>query len=163
MFMRGLKSEVRVPLRMFKPVTMKDVSCLAKMQEATMALTKSRPQYSYNSSKYVQSNVTPKTTVYTQKPPLLALPSVLWPSSTNPVRKQLTQKELEEKKAKNQCFFCDQRYVPGHKCSGQLYALEVVVNDMDRVDFVEDMHVDVVEDEEFVDCSQTMVERPKFH
>ncbi|GJX89120.1 reverse transcriptase [Tanacetum coccineum] len=51
MFMGGLKSEVGMPLRLFKPATMKDVSCLAKMQEATVALTKPKPQYSYNISK----------------------------------------------------------------------------------------------------------------
>ncbi|GJX90593.1 hypothetical protein Tco_0343919, partial [Tanacetum coccineum] len=50
MFMGGLKSEVGMPLRLFKPATMKDVSCLAKMQEAIVALTKPKPQYSYNSS-----------------------------------------------------------------------------------------------------------------
>nr|GFB10778.1 retroviral aspartyl protease [Tanacetum cinerariifolium] len=29
-------------------------------------------------------------------------------------RKQLTQKELEEKRAKGLCFYCDQKYTPGH-------------------------------------------------
>nr|GEV86849.1 LysM domain-containing GPI-anchored protein 2 [Tanacetum cinerariifolium] len=159
MFRRGLKSEVGVPLRMFKPVTMKDASCLAKIQEVTMSLTKSRPQYSYNSFTYVQSNVTPITNAYPQKPPLLtnaypqeppilALLPVPRRSPATPVRKQLTQKELEEKRANNQCFYCDQRHVPGHKCSGQLYALEVVVNDMEGEDVVEEMPADVVEEEE---------------
>ncbi|GJX15039.1 LysM domain-containing GPI-anchored protein 2 [Tanacetum coccineum] len=101
MFMRGLKSKVRVTLRMFKPVTIKDVSR---------------------------------------------------PSPATPVRKKLTQKELEEKRPKNQCFYCDQRYVPGHKCSGQLYALEVMVNDIKGEEIVEEIHADVVEEEEFVDC-----------
>ncbi|GKB06131.1 hypothetical protein Tco_0834364 [Tanacetum coccineum] len=144
----------------FKMLLNKDVSCLAKMQEATAALTKSRPQYSYNSSRYMQSNVTPKAIAYPPKPPLLASPPVPKHSPTNPVRRQLTQKELEDKRSKNQCFYCDQRYVTGHKCSGQLYALEVMVNDMEgeNIDIV--MLVDVVEEEEFVDCSQTIEERP---
>ncbi|GKD42641.1 hypothetical protein Tco_1267286 [Tanacetum coccineum] len=43
-----------------------------------------------------------------------------------PYRKQLTQKELDEKRSKNQCFYCDKKYVPGHKCSGKLYSLEIV-------------------------------------
>ncbi|GJT17849.1 reverse transcriptase [Tanacetum coccineum] len=61
----------------------------------------------------------------------LALPA---PTQTNngtrltnsPFKKQLTQKELEEKRAKNQCFCCDQRYSPGYKCNGQVYSLEVI-------------------------------------
>ncbi|GJV53710.1 Fe(3+) dicitrate transport system permease [Tanacetum coccineum] len=28
--------------------------------------------------------------------------------------------------AKNQCVYCDQKYVPGHKCSGQMFVLEVL-------------------------------------
>ncbi|GJW00940.1 putative mitochondrial protein [Tanacetum coccineum] len=43
-----------------------------------------------------------------------------------PYKKQLTQKELDEKGAKNQCFYSDQKYVTGHKCSGRLFSLEIV-------------------------------------
>lgn len=63
----------------------------------------------------------------------LALPSTShnYPSSSRPAipvvpRKQLTQKEYEEKRAKNLCFYSNQRYIVGHKCSGQLYVLEVL-------------------------------------
>ncbi|GJV63482.1 putative mitochondrial protein [Tanacetum coccineum] len=42
-------------------------------------------------------------------------------------RKKLTQKELKEKRAKGLCFYCDQKYTPGYKCSGQVYCLEVIV------------------------------------
>ena len=45
-----------------------------------------------------------------------------------PPRKQLTQKELEEKRAKNLCFYCDQKYSLGHKCPSQKFSLEVVVD-----------------------------------
>ncbi|GKA63785.1 hypothetical protein Tco_0763391 [Tanacetum coccineum] len=43
--------------------------------------------------------------------------------------KKLTQKELEEKRAKQLCFYCDKKYSLGHKCSGQMYSLEVVACD----------------------------------
>ncbi|GJR63646.1 reverse transcriptase [Tanacetum coccineum] len=111
MFMGGLKGEIRVPLRMFKPVTIKDVSCLAKMQEATVALTKAKPRYSsYSSSRFQQSNVTPRTTTYPPKPPLLALPLAPRPD------------------------MC-------HKCSGQLYALEVVANVAEGVNDFKTMRI----------------------
>ena len=29
------------------------------------------------------------------------------------------------------CFYCDQKYVPGHKCSGQMYSLVVLADDSD--------------------------------
>ncbi|GKA27150.1 ty3-gypsy retrotransposon protein [Tanacetum coccineum] len=46
---------------------------------------------------------------------------------------KLSQTELEEKRAKNQCFYCDQRYFPCHKCSGQLHSLEVVSESYDEL------------------------------
>nr|GEV07765.1 hypothetical protein [Tanacetum cinerariifolium] len=67
------------------------------------------------------------------KPPLLPLPSANSISNPNPttalkspVRKYLTQKEYEEIRAKNLCFYCDKKFVPGHKCKGQLFALVVL-------------------------------------
>nr|GEZ53679.1 hypothetical protein [Tanacetum cinerariifolium] len=57
-------------------------------------------------------------------------------------RKQLTQKELEERRAKGLCFYCDQRYAPGHKCPGHLYSLEVCVDEIDEVKEVcDDMEI----------------------
>ncbi|GJU59756.1 putative mitochondrial protein [Tanacetum coccineum] len=35
--------------------------------------------------------------------------------------KNLSQKEFVEKRAKNQFFYYDKKYVPGHKCDGQLF------------------------------------------
>ncbi|GKA71280.1 heat shock 70 kDa protein 16 [Tanacetum coccineum] len=35
-------------------------------------------------------------------------------ANRNP-RKQLTQKEIADKRAKNLCFYCDEKFVPGHK------------------------------------------------
>nr|GEX53632.1 Ty3/gypsy retrotransposon protein [Tanacetum cinerariifolium] len=96
-----------MPVRMFKTTTLKDTSCLARMQEATLALPKAKPSSQYE---------------------------VL--GCETGFIKQLTQKELEEKRAKGLCFYCDQKYVPGHKCPGQLYSLEVSVDEEDQKDEV---------------------------
>nr|GEX01391.1 retrovirus-related Pol polyprotein from transposon 297 family [Tanacetum cinerariifolium] len=37
----------------------------------------------------------------------------------------MTQKEIADKRAKNLCFYCDEKFVPGHKCSGQLFLLQI--------------------------------------
>ncbi|GKB32364.1 putative mitochondrial protein [Tanacetum coccineum] len=66
---------------------------------------------------------------------LLPKPNTPTPRS---VRKQLTQKEYEEKRSKNLCSYCDQKYVPGHKCSGQLYSLLVLAdNDEEEEEFLD--------------------------
>ncbi|GJU62052.1 hypothetical protein Tco_1243887 [Tanacetum coccineum] len=57
-------------------------------------------------------------------------------STTVPNRpfKRLTQQELEEKKAKHLYFYYDQKYIPGHKCSGQVFSLEVIGVDVEEDD-----------------------------
>nr|GEU61595.1 putative polyprotein [Tanacetum cinerariifolium] len=83
---------------------------LASLQEATVAMIK-------------QKNT-----------PLLPTPRPVsnwntqnkYPSSeTSGQKKLLSQKEFAEKRAKNLCFYCDKKYVPGHKCEGQMFALEI--------------------------------------
>ena len=41
-------------------------------------------------------------------------------------RRSLTPKEIDDKRANNMCFFCDERYYLGHKCSSQVYRLEII-------------------------------------
>ncbi|GKD26274.1 hypothetical protein Tco_1232488 [Tanacetum coccineum] len=115
---------------MFKPRTLNDTYCLANLQEATNeSRAKSKPVYSgyknvtSTSSRSYGGSSMPTT----NNRPLLALPA---PKHTvKSGRKQLSKQEYEEKRAKNQCFYCDQKYVPGHKCSGQMFVLEVLVED----------------------------------
>lgn len=33
---------------------------------------------------------------------------------------------MDERRAKNLCFFCDEKYFPGHKCKAHVYRLEIV-------------------------------------
>ena len=52
-------------------------------------------------------------------------------SVTPKAKRVLSNKELEEKRANNLCFYCDGRYFPGHKCASQVYGLEVVDTEED--------------------------------
>ncbi|GKA65822.1 reverse transcriptase, partial [Tanacetum coccineum] len=61
------------------------------------------------------------------KPALLPKPNTPVNTTVNaPIRKQLSQKEYQDKRAQNLCFYCDQKYAPGHKCAGQLFSLILV-------------------------------------
>lgn len=45
--------------------------------------------------------------------------------------RQLTGKELEEKRSKGLCFVCDEKYTPGHQCKGkQLFKLDVYAEEV---------------------------------
>nr|GEY47130.1 hypothetical protein [Tanacetum cinerariifolium] len=113
LFIGGFKSEISMPVRMFKPNTLKDTFCLARMQEATLALTK---------TKHVSQYVGARTSNHSYANRYVA------PSAN------VNKPELEEKRAKGLCFYCDQKYAPGHKCPRQLYSLEVFVDDIDEVE-----------------------------
>ncbi|GJR37171.1 gypsy/ty3 retroelement polyprotein [Tanacetum coccineum] len=65
---------------------------------------------------------------------LSSLQETLWPCQTatksNAMfgcrpRKMLSQKEYDAKRLKNQCFYCNQKYIPGHKYEGQIFTIEI--------------------------------------
>nr|GEW76284.1 hypothetical protein [Tanacetum cinerariifolium] len=130
MFMGGLKSEVRTPMRMFQATTLSETYGLARMQKTTNTILK--PMYN------TLLLPTPKqsTTTYVSKAVTIPVKSNSVGQSSryvtrNGVHKpyKLTQRELEDKRAKGQCFYCDQKYAPGHKSSGQLHSVEVICRD----------------------------------
>ncbi|GKB27942.1 retrotransposable element Tf2 [Tanacetum coccineum] len=121
------------------------------MQEATNTILKPR----YNTPLLL----TPKqsTTTYASKAVTTPIKSNSVGQSSGYVTKnrvhkpyRLTQRELEDKRAKGQCFYCDQKYAPGHKCSGQLHSIEVICEG----DF--DNYIDG-DDETYEDCVGDMV------
>ncbi|GJU04141.1 hypothetical protein Tco_1114479 [Tanacetum coccineum] len=92
------------------------------------------------------------TSINSHKPLALPTPNANWrikpsTSQSTPFRRRLTQKELEEKRAKNQFFYCDQKYSPGHKCTGQVYLSEVVA-EPDELDSEEEILIGASENGE---------------
>nr|GEU82867.1 hypothetical protein [Tanacetum cinerariifolium] len=151
MFIGGLKPDVKTPIRMFQATTLSETYGLARMQEATNTILKPR----YNAHLLP----TPKQSTTTN-----ASKAVTTPFKSNSIDissgyvtrnrvhepYRLTQRELEDKRAKGQCFYYDQKYAPGHKCSGQLHFIEVICGD----NF--DNYIDC-DDETYQDCVGDMV------
>nr|GEW82065.1 putative mitochondrial protein [Tanacetum cinerariifolium] len=102
-------------------------------------------QFSASTSRY-GSNVATNTS---NSKPLLALPNTTktWNNKLNtaPPKKQLTQKEYEDKRANNLCFIVIKKFVPGHKFEGQLFSL-VVLGENEKLE------------EEFVDTDDSLEE-----
>ncbi|GJU01292.1 RNA-directed DNA polymerase like protein [Tanacetum coccineum] len=104
-----LPTELEMSVRMFKPATLADAYSLTSTRFG-------------NGGNYGNAS----------KPALLPKPNTPVNNSVNaPVRKQLSQKEYQEKKAQNLCFYCDQKYAPGHKCAGQIFSLVLVPDEED--------------------------------
>lgn len=142
MYLGGLYNEIGLPVKMFKPRSLTDTYSLARLQESIVAASKARytpllptPRMPANNNHSHSRN-----SAYPVKTLPLALPALVYshngsstsknvPSYVQP-RRQLTQKEFEEKRARNLCFYCDQRYTPGHKGSGQLHSLEILPKEL---------------------------------
>jgi hypothetical protein len=49
--------------------------------------------------------------------------------------RSIRHKDLEERRAKELCFWCDERFIPGHRCKNKrLYSLCIIKDDKDVVD-----------------------------
>ncbi|GJX75665.1 reverse transcriptase [Tanacetum coccineum] len=146
LYLGGLPTELEMSVRMLRPKTLSDAYCLTTLQEATLEAIKkkSRPFMNQNQGRFGASNASGSN----NKQSLLPMPTTNtnWkPKPNTQPSKQLSQKEYEEKRSKNVCFYCDQKYVSGHKCSGQLYSL-IVLADTDE------------EEEECLDVDETLAD-----
>lgn len=131
-FLSGLQPDIQNTVRVFKPSSIHDAYCLAKLQEATLSTLqkRSRPvlektpyrirttQNTFNNPKH--NAYIPRTYPQTQNPQNFP---------RNPRTHRLNLQEIDEKRAKKLCFFCDEKYVSGHKCKGQVYRMEFIVVD----------------------------------
>ncbi|GJZ96097.1 reverse transcriptase [Tanacetum coccineum] len=128
--LKNVEVEISSHIRMFTLDTLIDVYYLAKMQEQTIMAMKSRYGSILNTPKTV-SNVFNKYANGYQRPSgtNAVIPNTTFKSNATPFRKRLTQKELEDKRANHMYFYCDEKYFPGHKCSGQLHSLEVIIDE----------------------------------
>ncbi|GJV94613.1 putative mitochondrial protein [Tanacetum coccineum] len=116
---------------MFKSKSLADAASFCKLQEVTIAPHKARQSLVLplqkpnivsvgfgNKGRYVN----PRNQTYA-----LTVPTIKF-NAVNLTRKYLSQKEFDDKRAKGLCFQCDQKFVSGHKCSGQAFALELIID-----------------------------------
>ncbi|GJZ16700.1 hypothetical protein Tco_0552823 [Tanacetum coccineum] len=136
LYLVGLLTELEMSVRMFKPATLADAYSLTILQEAILdaVKNKNKPSGSFNGNRFGNGGNYGNVS----KPAVLPMPNT---PVTTPMRKQLSQKDYQEKRAHNLCFYCDQKYLLGHKCVGQLFSLVLVPNE-------EDYFEDCLDDEE---------------
>ena len=140
-FLSGLNDEIQTAVRMFKPRTLHDAYCLAKLQEATLTSiarktkpileippsfmrnmgARTRDSQPYNSG-FPRANAS----AYSSTRNNSYQNSTSVTSRPRSRGRLLSPKEIKEKRAKNICFFCDEKFQPGHKCKAQVYRLEII-------------------------------------
>ncbi|GKC23954.1 putative mitochondrial protein [Tanacetum coccineum] len=133
-YIAGLQNDVESAVRMFRPKTLAKAYHLSKVQEAAIKVNKQKykppllptPIFLTNHNTYTPQNSTIVKQLPVPNNPLAATSSFNTPYP----KRQLTQKEFQERRAKNLCFYCDE-YTPGHSCRGQVFNLEVVADSVD--------------------------------
>jgi hypothetical protein len=139
-FLRGLELEIKNTVKMFEPKTLKHAYNLARLQANTLSYKK----FSSSPKRYSPPIMTtqphlPTTPNSTQNPttmhntPIKPNPAPwhnnpstsTYRNSTKPT-KSLKNQEFEEKRLKGLCFWCDDKFIPGHRCrSKRLYSLSI--------------------------------------
>ncbi|GJW24762.1 copia protein [Tanacetum coccineum] len=101
-FLGGLNKEIEMIVRMFKPQSLADAYCLSKLQEANNNVSRKINKSLMPTPKPVYNNFVRNTG--SQMKNVNYTPNRPKPMYNNaPYRKHLTQKELDKKRAKNQC------------------------------------------------------------
>ncbi|GAV63614.1 gag-asp_proteas domain-containing protein [Cephalotus follicularis] len=145
LFLGGLRPEIQLPLRLFNPQTLQIAYSMAKLQESicTNATTTNRmaskpswtspqkPTYSPPFKSIINTAYsTPNNPQFNSSIFPLPHPSTKLPinNTKTPFKntKPLPSKYMEERRMKNLCFWCDEKFIQGQKCKNrQVYMMEV--------------------------------------
>lgn len=155
-FLSGLVDELQMPVRMFKPSTLAEAYSLARLQEITVAAIQNKPKPSVKPASYnylplsrittqIQTNKPTITTTSTSKeqPGLLPLPSLPKPTAVSAKNSKITDKDMDERRAKGLCFWCEEKYTPAHKCKKkQAYVMQLITEENEEDEENEDKRVE---------------------
>ncbi|KAJ0836439.1 putative nucleotidyltransferase, Ribonuclease H [Helianthus annuus] len=124
-FVGGLKEEIRLEVKLKKPRNLLEAIGFARAVEEKINYGR----------KFPHSQRTPS---FFSTPKSETSPGILGPAPTqrlalpapNPIRR-LSSAEARNRREKGLCYYCDERYAPGHKCSKpQLF----MIGDVDEVE-----------------------------
>jgi hypothetical protein len=158
-FLSGLKDDIRLPVRMLHPPTLGAAFGLAKLQEEYLLSFRKPLRVSSSSVSFGrhhswgQSSSLPSSAQPNASSPL-ALPTKA--ASGLPIQR-ISPAQMKERRDKGLCYYCDDRWLPGHKCkSPRLFlmsGLELPSEDpSDEVFYDSTDGVDAVPEFDIVEC-----------
>ncbi|XP_020105551.1 uncharacterized protein LOC109722075 [Ananas comosus] len=134
-FLSGLKEEIQIPIRMFQPRTLQRALSLAKLQELAVdgqgKVYKGGTRAGMNTSSLLS---TPKGFNNSSMSPAPRTPrnpnhQGLLGAAPMPIKpaRNVSNAAFDERRAKGLCFWCEEKYSPGHQCKKkQLYKIELL-------------------------------------
>ncbi|XP_035543565.1 uncharacterized protein LOC118347658 [Juglans regia] len=151
-FLSGLKDEIRLPIRMFNPVSLSAAYTLAKIQEEYLASSK-------KTSKVGVDKISPMVGgSYSRGPYSGEGNSTKWQNPWGGTRK-VSSIQMNEKRKKGLCYHCDEKWNPQHTCKNPRIYLMQVDEDLPEAE-KEPVVVEITEDE-IVGVAETSVEAPE--
>ncbi|KAJ0555261.1 putative nucleotidyltransferase, Ribonuclease H [Helianthus annuus] len=133
LYVGGLKPEIRCLVKIFKPKTMRDAIAMAKQQTAVYStlfgdkeVRKNVSSYATSTSSAKLNNTTAPKSVVNPTASMALLPTPA-PNKMLKNVKKVPAKIAEEKRAKGECFWCNEKYSPTHNCKFKhLYNIELL-------------------------------------
>jgi hypothetical protein len=139
-FVSGLKEEVRLMVTMLKPETLPKAFGLARLQEQEINRRNRNPKNqnwpSNTSYSRLPTPIYPSKPIHNQpssnpSPNTFLNRNTAHPYPNNQTKKptlpikRISPSQMQERKTKGMCYYCDEKYQFGHKCTKpRLYVLE---------------------------------------
>lgn len=129
-YLAGLNTDTQMHVRMFQPKSVRECLLLGRLYETTHPRKTSSTNWSI--SKGVTSNTSSSKGVLPYQKPFdqkkfLPLGNDKQKEVVRQPQKFLSNEEMSERRAKGLCYYCDEKYTPGHYLNHkktQLYLLE---------------------------------------
>ncbi|KAI0497468.1 hypothetical protein KFK09_020696 [Dendrobium nobile] len=150
-FMKGLKAEVRVAVKVLMPRDLGEAMRLAQLVENQKNLEKgAKNNNSGDTYRWTTTHLASKGA------PSRGMKQITKEKATGGGKggqfKRLTDKEMQEKRTKWLCFRCDEKYMPWHRCKDRTLQILLVCEDEEDeegggsdFEVEEKMHLDVAE------------------
>ncbi|KAF3960584.1 hypothetical protein CMV_014711 [Castanea mollissima] len=133
-YVDGLKEEIRLEVKLFRPTTLLHATSLARLLEEKLSKLR-RPSFTTTPPKPSLSQIP------SYKPSLLPTPTPIkttipFTSSTrfsiNTTFKKLSWAEMQARREKGLCYNCDERFGLGHRCKKQQIFLLETMDEMEE-------------------------------
>jgi len=140
MFIGGLKEELQHTLINLNPATLGQAFHAARIEEdrynLMMRKTRATPSLPWprNSPAGQFRPQAPRSLPWHRNSPTPA-------NTARGNRKPVQDRDISERRAKGLCFWCDEKFTPGHKCSKRLYNLEIQIEDSSDSPFAEPVNL----------------------
>jgi hypothetical protein len=141
-FLGGLETEIKNTVKMFEPKTLRHAYNLSRLESNTQTYRKSpgyvrRPASVFQYNPVQTTTSPPQATTNTTNPHTAPQKPTPTPWTNNPdssytktytkSTKSIRNQDFEDRRLKGLCFWCDDKFVPEHRCKNKrVYSFHVV-------------------------------------